>query len=523
MKIERTRNAKRNMLVGWTQSILSMLFPFVTRTAMIYSLGVEYLGLNSLFTSVISVLNLAELGVGSAMVFSMYKPIAENNEKKICALLNLYKIYYRIIGVVIAIIGIALIPVLPYLIHGDVPSGINVYILYLLNLASTVFTYWLFGYKNCLFSAHQRIDIYNIVSICISFLTLVCQLWSLFIARNYYLYLIVAIITGIINNIVVALIATKMYPNYHANGKLDKTERKLINKRVTDLFTAKIGAIVVNSSDTIVISAFLGLSILAVFQNYYYIMTSVRGFITIIFSSCMAGIGNSLVTESKQKNFYDMKKFTFIIAWLSGFCSVCFLCLYQPFMRIWMGENLILDYNVVICIVIQFYIMEINQLLNLYKDAAGLWHRDRFRPLITAMANLIMNLILVQFWGLYGIMISTVVSALIVGMPWLLHNLFTVLFDRKFLLPFLKDLLYYMLTTIVVCIAMSIVCSFVKLNDITTIVIRFIICCVGSNFLFLCAYSRKNEFVDVLKLIDNITKNKFRLEKNLSGWVRKND
>ena len=162
MKIERTRNAKRNMLVGWTQSILSMLFPFVTRTAMIYSLGVEYLGLNSLFTSVISVLNLAELGVGSAMVFSMYKPIAENNEKKICALMNLYKIYYRIIGVVIAIIGIALIPVLPYLIHGDVPSGINVYILYLLNLASTVFTYWLFGYKNCLFSAHQRIDIYNL-------------------------------------------------------------------------------------------------------------------------------------------------------------------------------------------------------------------------------------------------------------------------------------------------------------------------------------------------------------------------
>ena len=523
MKIERTRNAKRNMVVGWIQSVLSMVFPFVTRTAMLYALGVEYLGLNSLFASVISVLNLAELGVGSAMVFSMYKPIAENDEKKICALMNLYKIYYRIIGLVVALIGIALIPVLPHLIRGDVPSGINIYILYFLNLASTVFTYWLFGYKNCLFSAHQRIDIYNIVSICISFITLVCQMGALFIAKNYYLYLIVAIITGIINNTVVALIATKMYPNYHAKGKLDKTEKKQINRRVTDLFTAKIGAIVINSSDTIVISSFLGLSVLAVFQNYYYIMTSVKGFISIIFSSCMAGIGNSLVMESKQKNYYDMKKFTFIISWISGFSSVCFLCLYQPFMRIWMGDNLVLDYKVVICLVIQFYIMEINQLLNLYKDAAGLWHQDRFRPLITAMANLLMNLILVQSWGLYGIMISTVLSALIIGMPWLLHNLFTVLFDRKYLVPFLKDLLYYMLTTSGVCVAMCIVCSFVKLNDIATIIIRFIICFVGSNFIFLCIYSRKKEFLDVLKLVDNMTKNKFKLEKCYSGWVRKND
>lgn len=518
MRIERTKNAKRNMIVGWLQSMLAMLLPFITRTAMIYALGVEYLGLNSLFASVISVLNLAELGVGSAMVFSMYKPIAENDEKKICALMNLYKIYYRIIGLIIAVMGIILLPVIPNLISGEIPSDINIYILYLLNLASTVFTYWLFGYKNCLFSAHQRNDIYSIISIFISVITLTCQMWALFVAKNYYIYLIIAIITGIINNIVVAVVATKMYPNYRAHGKLDKTESKLINKRVADLFTAKLGAIVINSSDTIVISAFLGLSILAVFQNYYYIMTSVRGFITIIFTSCMAGIGNSLVTESKQKNFYDMKKFTFIISWIGGFCSVCFLCLYQPFMHIWMGPELTLEYNVVICIVVQFYIMEINQLLNLYKDAAGLWHQDRFRPLITAVVNLILNLILVQYWGLYGIMISTIFAAVIVGMPWLLHNLFTELFNRKLLLPFLKDLLFYAITTIGVCVVTGIGCSFIKLNDISTIIIRLLVCCFGSNFLFLCAYSRKKEFLDVLKLADTMTKYRFHLEKYFSRF-----
>ena len=166
MKIERAKNATRNVVFGFLLKIYTLIFPFIMRTAMIYWMGVEYLGLNSLFTSILQVLNLAELGVGSAMVFSMYKPIAADDDEEICALMKLYKIYYRVIGCVVLGVGLVLLPFLDKLISGEVPNDINIYILYLLNLGATVLTYWLFAYRNSLFQAYQREDIISKVSIC---------------------------------------------------------------------------------------------------------------------------------------------------------------------------------------------------------------------------------------------------------------------------------------------------------------------------------------------------------------------
>ena len=165
MKIERTKNASRNILFGIILKIYQIAVPFLMRTAMIYFMGVQYLGLNSLFTSVLQVLNLAELGVGSAMVYSMYKPIAEDDTKKICALMKLYRLYYRVIGFVIGGVGLVLTPFVPKLISGDVPSGLNIYILYLMNLAATVLSYWLFAYKNSLLQAHQRVDVVSKITL----------------------------------------------------------------------------------------------------------------------------------------------------------------------------------------------------------------------------------------------------------------------------------------------------------------------------------------------------------------------
>ena len=163
--MSRTKNATRNLMFGVLSKAQQIFIPFLMRTIMIYFLGIQYLGLNSLFTSVLSVLNLAELGVGSAMVFSMYKPIAENDKTTICALMRLYRIYYRIIGAVILVAGLCLLPFIPKLIKGPVPPDMNVYILYLLNLLTTVFTYWLFAYKNSILTAHQRRDIRSKISL----------------------------------------------------------------------------------------------------------------------------------------------------------------------------------------------------------------------------------------------------------------------------------------------------------------------------------------------------------------------
>ena len=146
MKIEKSKNASRNIIFGVLLKVYQILVPFLMRTIMMYAIGVQYLGLNSLFTSILQVLNLAELGVGSAMVFSMYKPIACNDETTICALMKLYRLYYRVIGGVILVVGMLLVPFLPRLIAEDVPANINIYYLYILNLLATVLTYWLFAY-----------------------------------------------------------------------------------------------------------------------------------------------------------------------------------------------------------------------------------------------------------------------------------------------------------------------------------------------------------------------------------------
>ena len=302
MKLDRTQNAKRNIVFGFILRVYQLLVPFVIRTAMIHYIGVDYLGLSSLFSSVLQVLNMAELGVGSAMVFSMYKPIAEDDTEKICALMNLYKTYYRVIGLVITIIGLLLVPFLPILIKGEVPADINIYVLYILNLAATVFSYWGFAYRSSIISAHQRTDLISKINVVTSTVQYAVQIIVLVVFRNYYLYTLVYLGALILNNVTVGIIASKIYPQYKPNGNLDPKSTKAINKRIGDLFTAKLGSVIVNSVDTIVISAFLGLTALAIYQNYYFILTAILGFMSIIFSACTAGLGNSIVVETKDKN-----------------------------------------------------------------------------------------------------------------------------------------------------------------------------------------------------------------------------
>lgn len=510
MKINRTRNATRNIIFGVILKAYQIIVPFFMRTAMIYLMGVQYLGLNSLFTSVLQVLNLAELGVGSAMVYSMYKPIAEDDNVTICALMKLYQTYYRAIGLVIAVVGCILTPFIPKLISGDVPSDLNIYALYLLNLGATVLSYWLYAYKNSILQAHQRTDVVSKVTLATSTIQYALQLFVLWVFKNYYLYVVIMLATQALTNIVTAIAADKLYPHFKPKGCVNPEEKKKINKRIRDLFTSKIGSIIYDSADTIVISSFLGLTILAVYQNYFYILNAITGLIAVVFSACTAGIGNSIVIETKEKNYKDLKVFTFIICWMAGICAVCLLCLYQPFMELWVGKELLLSFSAVVCFVVYFFVRQLNSLFNTYKDASGMWHEDRFRPLVAALTNLILNLILVQFIGIYGILISTVVAILCVGMPWLLHNLFTVLFEKKYLFSYLIDLFYYCGIVFISCMVSYYICSKFESGLIVTFIIRGIVCVVLSNLIYFLAYRKKVEFNYSLLLVNKMTRGKLR-------------
>lgn len=523
MKLERTKNASRSIIAGTTLKMYQMVMPFLMRTIMIYVLGAEYLGLNSLFTSVLQVLNLAELGVGSAMVYSMYEPISKNDTSKIDALMKLYRLYYRMIGCVVLVIGLILLPFLPKLIKGSVPSDINITILYLLNLLATVASYWLFAYRNSILTAHQRTDVTSKVTIITDTIKYLLQILAIILFRNYYWYVIVILFTQIMNNCLCGFVSYRMFPMYKPVGKLNHAETSVINKRIRDLFTSKVGTVIVNSADTIVISAFLGLEILAIYQNYFYMVSAIIGILSIIYTSCLAGIGNSLITETPEKNFNDLMKLTFIISWLAGFCSVCFLCLFQPFMELWMGKKLMLEFEAVICFCIYFFIFEINTLLNMYKDAAGIWHSDRYRPLTTALANLAMNLALVKFWGIYGVLLSTVLSTLFVGMPWLLHNLFSTVFNIKLLRGYLCRLIQYI--SVIVCLAGVVyyTCTFTShFNLVIQLIVRLVICLIIFNSFFALLFCKSKEFSYCVKLIKK-TLNKIGIGKFIGRkYVKEN-
>ncbi len=504
MKIERTKNAARNIVFDGMLKLLNIIIPFFLRSIMLHYLGVEYLGLSGLFRSILSFLNLAELGVGSAMVFSMYKPIAEDDTPSICALLKLYRTFYRAIGLFIAVVGLALTPFLRSLISGDIPADMNLYILYFMNLGSTVLTYWLFAYKRSLLDAHQRTDVISKVSLITQFVEYALKLPALIIFRNYYMFLGVQLGAQVVINLLTAVRVNKMYPQYTPQGHLPREKVMDIVRRVRDLFTSKFSAVVFNFADTLVISAFMGLTALAIYQNYFFVITALRTFIDVIIVACIAGVGNSLVTESEEKNYNDFSRITMLFGWIMGVGSAMLLCLYQPFMHIWMGEENMLTFNYVICFVIYYYTMGMNKIINMFKDAAGIWHRDRFRPLTAALVNLGLNLATVKWLGLYGVLLSSVVSIVGVQIPWLFHNLFQEVFPRKYLWPYVRFFCGLVGVALASCAASWLLCSLLRLGVWPSLIVNACVSFLVPNLFFFALFGKKPLFRESIAQIRRV-------------------
>lgn len=504
MKIERTKNAARNIAFGSMLKMLNMVIPFIMRSILLHYLGVQYLGLSGLFRSLLSFLNLAELGVGSAMVFSMYKPIAEDNKEEICALLRLYRTFYRIIGLFIALVGLAITPFLRNLISGEIPADMNLYVLYFINLGYTVLSYWLFAYKSSLLNAHQRTDVISKVSLCIHLVEYALKLVSLIVFRNYYIYLIIQLLAQVAINLVTAARVTKMYPNYLPQGHLPREKVMDIVHRVRDLFTAKFSNVIFNSADTLVISAFMGLTPLAIYQNYYFVVASLNTFLNIIIQACIAGVGNSLVTESEEKNIKDLNKYTLLFGWVMGISSAMLLCMYQPFMQIWMGKENLLLFSYVICFVIYYYTEGMNRIINMFKDAAGIWRKDRWRPLTAALVNLALNLATVQWLGLYGVLLSSVISMVVVQIPWLFHNLFQEVFPHKYLWQYVRLFCGLAGLALLSCVGSILACSALHLGVWASLIIYAGISFIVSNVLFFAVYGRNQLFRESITQIKRI-------------------
>ena len=491
MKIARTKNTVRNILTGSVSRIINIILPFFNRTVILYVMGTKYLGLSSLFTSILSFLSLSELGLGAAMVYSMYKPIARNDDETICALLNLYKRLYRIIGFVVLGLGMALMPFLRQLINDEIPPEINLHLLYFIYLFNSVLSYWLFAYKNALLQAHQRNDVNNVISAVIIPASYAVMLGALWLTKNYYAYVIWQPVFTIITNLIRSRYVDRHFPHLKPRGEISTELRQSITKKVAALIGTKLNTVVLNAADNLVMSAFLGLTVIAVYGNYYMIMSSIIGFLGIIYSAMTAGLGNSLQTETVEKNYRDFEKLSFMNSWLVGWCSVCLVCLYQPFMRIWVGQELMFPFYVVLELGLYFYIYQLRKIPVVYKDAAGIWWEDRFRPYVCMVTNVVLNILLVQIIGISGIILSTVFS-LCISIPWENYTIFKYVFHRSSRAYYGKLAAYCgsMILGGLVCFWL---CSLFG-DGIPALMARAVICVIVPNVIFAALNCRRAEF-----------------------------
>ncbi len=485
MKRSRTENAKRNVISGMLNKIITLLLPFISRTILIYALGAEYLGLNSLFSSILQVLSLAELGFSSAVVFSLYKPLAEDNRDAVCALLAFYRSIYRIVGLIIFGVGIAITPFLKILIHGDVPADINLYLLYLLYLLNTVISYFAYAYKSSLLTADQRQDIINNISTVLGILANILQIFVLLKYKNYYYYTGIIIVSTVCNNIWVAIITKKHYPEYVCAGELNQEERKRITTQIKGLAIGKFSKTARNSFDSIVLSMFCGLIDVSIYSNYYYIFSAIIGFITVLMTSISAGVGNSIATESKEKNYRDFKKIHFYVSWIGSWCTICLFCLYQPFMQLWVGNELMASNLVMVMFCVYFYITMIGQVRAIYSSAAGLWWEFRWLEIGEMIANLSLNFILGYYYGMKGILLATLITVFLFSVIGISNITFKYYFERKSMRYHMTNLIYATITVIVGLLTYTICgCIYVE-NSLMQLILIGFVCLIFPNLIFM--------------------------------------
>lgn len=429
----------------------------------------------------------------------MYKPIAYRDKDTICALLNLFRKMYFVIGVFILGIGIIIMPFLKYFIKGSYPVDVNLYILYIIYLMNSCSSYFFMGYRNAVLNAHQRLDITQNISTLVKGAMYITQIAVLLIYRNYYVYVILIPLFTIVINLLTALEAKKIFPQYSCHGEVSKEVKSDLREKVSGLMITKLCAVTRNSFDSIFISAFIGLTMSAIYSNYYFIMNSVISILGIIVQAVLAGVGNSIQTESIEQNYNDLKRFNFMYLWISGICTVCLFCLYQPFMCLWMGKDNLLPLSSIILFCMYFFLLTMGDMQGVYYNAAGLWWYYRKSTIIEAILNLVLNYILGKIWGLNGIIAGTLISLFLVNFLYSERLVFKYYFKNGKTLEFYSHQIKYAAVTAIVCFVSYGICNYVtglmgRENGIGDMIIRAVICIIFSNLIYLLAYNRSEEF-----------------------------
>lgn len=491
----RISNSIKNISFGLLAQVIQMLFGFVTRTVFIKYLSVEYLGVNGLFINILALLSLTEMGISSVLLYTLYNSIAEKDEKKIAALISFFREIYYKVAAIVAVVGLIFLFYLHDIIQNtslELAQDLN--IIYLLFLFNTVSSYF-FYYKISLFNADQNGYVISICNTLILVFQNIIQILLLVLFKNFILYLIVQTVFQLFGNLVISLLINKHYPflRKYKNEKVDENIKKNIFSKVKSTALVKIGGLLVNSTDNLILNYFSGLIMVGLLSNYNLLIGLASGIIVQVFSSLTGSIANVNITEDIKKRTSIFYSINFANFWLYGFFSICILVLLNDFITIWIGTKFILSFPIVIALTFNFYMYGMQNAVWTYKSTFGFFKQGQYLVILTAIINLVLSFVLGKELGLLGILIATALARLITN-AW--YDPYIVLKLGLMQSPstYLKKYFIYLLILSTTFLLINFITKYLPFEFNVNFGIKIILCLIIPNILILLFFKSSDEF-----------------------------
>ena len=504
MEKSRTEYSILNIMTGMGGYAVNTILGLICRMVFTRTLTADYLGINGLFTNILTMLSLAELGIGSAIVYALYKPLAENDEDKVASLVKFYGSCYKAIGITVAIIGVILMPFLNILITEQLAIKESIYLIYALYLFNTASTYF-FSYRSSLIAAAQQNYIVTGVNYLITIIQSIIQMVWLITTHEYIGYLIIALIGTMTYNVLISYIAKRKFPCIVKKDirPLDHEEKNGLIRNVRALVVWKLSGLLVNSTDNIIITYFSGLATVGLSSNYTLLSSTLNSLLNQFFNGITASVGNLNARESVDKKIEMFNTINLANFWLFGWTSIGIFVVSTDIVHLMFGAKYILPISIPFVIALNFYMVGIQNAVWTFGNTLGLFRQGRYLQIVTAAINLVCSIWLGKKWGLFGILIATAIARLLTGTWYDAFKLYKYGFERSVLPYYRRRLLYLGILIITggICYLLSGVVSFSIMGNV---VFKFSVCCIVPNLIFLLVFYRSKEFEYYKNLLGRI-------------------
>lgn len=501
----RLRNVFRNSFFSVLSQVILIIVGFFSQRVMNLRMGEELVGMNGVISNIISILSVSELGISSAVIYHLYRALAEKNEQKISALMNLYRRAYYIFAAVITGLGLAVLPFVHLFLRENSFSLEYVRVIYCLWLARTVLSY-LLSYKRSVLIADQREYIVSIITLAANVINYLSIIVIVELLQNYVLVLCINIMVEAVLNIWISLYVDKKYPYLRKMKKepLDKNIALNIWKDIKNIFVTRLSTKLLSSTDNMIISGFISVAAVGLYSNYCLITQSLINIVTALSNAVQPSVGNMFIEGNQEKNYQVLRQVTFVFFLLAAFASVCLFSLITPFVTdFWLGEKYQLGPEIVVCCVINFFLLTLGMPLAMMMGVTGLFDKERNLSLIVAAANLMISLILVKPLGITGVLAGTFIS-------YCIQIIFRIrVFFYRYLHMncgrYISDMIQYCVIAAVETVLVYFVTAKIyQKGSILSFLLIMVICAAAPNLFHFLIYRRSWRFQSLAGIVKKI-------------------